>query len=205
VIKQLVRLILPAKIRRIIRYKANLAMRWLKAPRMIFGYMDSSGEWRPKTRISDTVFFYHQENVRISNNVFIGHYTIIDGTGDVYIGEGTQIAAWARIFTHSSHIAIRIYGDHYQEVPELEKKGYPIEKVTIGRYVFIGTGATVFPGVRIGDGALISAGSIVKKDVNAFDIVSGNPAEVIGDTRRMDKRYLNDPNIKSWYEEWQKT
>jgi len=172
---------------------------------MISGYMDSSGEWRPKTRISDTAFFYHQENIKISNNVFVGHYTIIDGTGGLEIGEGTQLAAWAGIFTHSSHIAIRIYGKHYQDVPESEKQGYAIKNVIIGKYVFIGARALVLPGVSIGDGALVEAGSIVRKDVNAFDIVSGNPAEVVGDTRKMDKPYLEDPNIKSWYEEWQKT
>ena len=187
------------------RNKADLALRWLKAPRMIFGYMDSSGEWGPKTRISDTVFFYHQENIRIADNVFVWHYTILDGTGGLDIGEGTQIGAWVGIFTHSSHLSIRIYGKHYLEVPESGKRGYTIKNVIIGKYVFIGAKAMVLPGVNIGDGALISAGSIVKKDVNAFDIVSGNPAEVVGDTRRMDKRYLNDPNIKSWYEEWQKT
>ena len=188
-----------------IREKINLAMRRFKTPRMIYGYMDSSGEWRPKTRISDTVFFYHQENIKIGDNVFVWHYTIIDGIGGLEIGEGTQIGAWVGIFTHSSHIAIRIYGKHYLEVPESEKKGYRIKKVTIGKYVLIGAGALILPGVSIGDGALISAGSIVKKDVNAFDIVSGNPAEVVGDTRKMDRRYLKDPAIKSWYEEWQKT
>ena len=188
-----------------IREKINLAMRRIKTPRMISGYMDSSGEWRPKTRISDTAFFYHQENIKIGNNVFVGHYTIIDGTGGLEIGEGTQLAAWAGIFTHSSHIAIRIYGKHYQDVPESEKQGYAIKNVTIGKYVFIGARALVLPGVSIGDGALVAAGSIVRKDVNAFDIVSGNPAEVVGDTRKVDKPYLEDPKIKSWYEEWQKT
>lgn len=199
------RSIIPAKLLRMIREKINLAMRRIKSPRMISGYMDSSGEWRPKTRISDTAFFYHQENIKISNNVFVGHYTIIDGTGGLEIGEGTQLAAWAGIFTHSSHIAIRIYGKHYQDVPESEKQGYAIKNVIIGKYVFIGARALVLPGVSIGDGALVEAGSIVRKDVNAFDIVSGNPAEVVGDTRKMDKPYLEDPNIKSWYEEWQKT
>jgi acetyltransferase-like isoleucine patch superfamily enzyme len=179
-------------------------IRKFKAPRMVWGYRDATGEWRADTRISDTVFFYHQEKINIGKNVFVWHYTIIDGTGGVDIGEGAQIGAWVGIFTHSSHVSIRIYGSHYQEVPESEKKGYLVKSVTIGKYVFVGAGSIIFPGVNVGDGALISAGSFVTKDVKPFEIVSGNPADVVGDTRRLDKRYLKDPTIKSWYEEWQK-
>lgn len=153
--------------------------------------------------MSDTVFFYHPERIRVSENVFVWHYTILDGTGGLEIGEGSQIGAWVGIFTHSSHIAIRVYGNHYQEIPESQKKAYPIVPVKIGKYVFIGAGAKILPGVTIGNGALIGAGAIVSKNVNDFEIVSGNPAEVIGDTRKLDKRYLNDPQLLEWYQEWQ--
>lgn len=175
-----------------------------KAPKMIWGFKDSNGAWRPRTRISDTVFFYHPERIQIDDNVFIWHYTILDGTGGIKIGEGTQIGAWVGIFTHSSHIAIRIYGNHYQEVSESEKKGYPTTPVKIGKYVFVGAGAKILPGVTVGDGSLIAAGSIVTKDVGDFEIVSGNPAKVIGDTRELDKKYLEDPQVYKWYTEWQK-
>lgn len=171
---------------------------------MVWGYRDSTGELRPQTRISDTVFMYHPERIRIADNVFVWHYTILDGTGRLEIGEGSQIGAWVGIFTHSSHIAIRIYGHHYQEVPESEKQGYPINSVKIGKYVFVGAGSMILPGVTIGDGSIVSAGSIVEKNINDFEIVSGNPAEVIGDTRRLDKHYLKDPELMIWYNEWQK-
>ena len=178
-------------------------LRALKAPRMIWGYRDASGAYRNRTRISDTAFIYHPENVHIADNVFVWHHTILDGTGGLEIGEGAQIGAWVGIFTHSSHIAIRLYGDHYQEVPEAEKQGYPTAPVKIGRYVFVGAGAKILPGVTIGDGALISAGAQVSKDVDAFQIVSGNPAQIVGDTRTLDKRYLKDPQLMEWYQAWQ--
>jgi len=147
---------------------------------------------------------YYPERIRISDNVFVWHYTILDGTGGLEIGEGSQIGAWVGIFTHSSHIAIRIYGNHYQEIPEQEKQGYPTASVQIGKYVFIGAGAMILPGVTIGDGSLISTGAIVTRNVGKFEIVSGNPAKVIGDTRRLDEQYLKDPQLLAWYEEWQK-
>lgn len=170
---------------------------------MVRGYFDSSGEWRPRTRISDTVSIYRPENIRIADNVFVGHYSILDGTGGLDIGAGTQLSAWVGIFTHSSHIAIRLYGDHYLEVPESDKTGFPIAATCIGRCVFIGARTVVLPGITIGDGALIAAGSIVTHDVEPFAIVRGSPARVVGDTRTIDQGYLDDPQIRGWYDEWQ--
>ena len=186
------------------RSKIDHVIGQIKAPRMVCGYIDAMGEWRSRTRISDTVFMYHPERIKIADNVFVWHYTILDGTGGLKIGEGSQIGAWVGIFTHSSHIAIRLYGNHYQEVLEDQKKGYLISSVKIGKYVFIGAGAKILPGVTIGDGALVSSGAIVTRSIGEFEIVSGNPAKVIGNTRSLDKQYLNDPKLLAWYEEWQK-
>jgi acetyltransferase-like isoleucine patch superfamily enzyme len=204
-IKGLFRTFIPDKPKGMIKAWIHRKVMKYKAPRMIWGFKDCTGSRRPRTRISDTVFFYHPERIEIADNVFIWHYTILDGTGGIRIGEGSQIGAWVGIFTHSSHIAIRIYGNHYQEVPETEKQGYPIAPVQIGKYVFVGAGAKILPGVSIGDGALISSGAIVTKDVANFAVVSGNPAEVVGNTIEMDEKYLEDPQIREWYFEWQES
>jgi acetyltransferase-like isoleucine patch superfamily enzyme len=189
--------------RRWLRLLLNNAIRKIKTPRMVYGYRDASGAWRSRTRISDTTLIYHPQNVRVADNVFIWHYSIIDGTGGLEIGEGTQIGAWVGIFTHSSHIAIRLLGDHYQEVAEYEKPAFSVKPTKIGRYVFIGAGAKILPGITIGDGALISAGAIVNKNVDAFAIVAGNPGKVMGDVRKMDAPYLEGEKIRAWYLEWQ--
>lgn len=200
-IKGLFRIIFPLRMRRALSTRVQKIIRHYKAPRMIWGYMDSTGMWRPRTRISDTSFLYYPENIRIADNVFVWHYTILDGTGGLEIGEGTQIGAWVGIFTHSSHIAVRLYGDHYQEVRE--KQAFNIAPVRIGRYVFVGAGSKILPGVVVGDGAVISAGSMVTKDVEDFEIVGGSPARVLGDARKLDEPYLEDPQLKQWYTEWQ--
>lgn len=203
IIRSAASLILPKPIKRWIRRRIDIITRQTNEPRMIWGYTNWGGEFRPRTRISNTVFMYHRERITIADNVFIWHFTIFDGTGGLEIGEGTQIGAWVGVFTHSSHIAIRIYGRHYQDVPEAEKKGYLISGVKVGNYVFIGAGAKILPGVTVGDGALISAGTVVNSDVGAFEIVAGNPAKAVGDTRTLDEKYLEDPQLRSWYEEWQ--
>ncbi|NJK40807.1 MAG: acyltransferase [Acaryochloridaceae cyanobacterium SU_2_1] len=201
--KNLLRKIIPIQFRISIQENKNNLIRSFKSPKMLGGYRDSSGAWRAKTRISDTAYLYHPERILIEDNVFVWHHTILDGTGMLTIGEGTQIGAWVGIFTHSSHISIRIYGSHYQEVAEQDKKGYKVSPVTIGKYTFIGAGAKVLPGTKIGKGAIISAGSIVSKDVGDFEIVAGDPAEVIGNTKTLDKRYLKDKQILEWYNAWQ--
>jgi acetyltransferase-like isoleucine patch superfamily enzyme len=201
--KGLLRKLIPNQFRAILHERRNLITRKFKAPKMLGGYRDLSGEWRAKTRISDTVCLYHPERISIGDNVFVWHHTILDGTGVLEIGEGAQIGAWVGIFTHSSHISIRIYGNHYQEIPEQDKKGYKIAPVSIGKYAFIGAGAKILPGTKIGKGAIVSAGSIVSKDVKDFEVVAGNPAEVVGDTKKLDKRYLKDKQLLEWYNEWQ--
>lgn len=51
--------------------------------------------------------------------------------------------------------------------------------ITVGNGVWIGTNAMIMSGVKIGDGAIIAAGSVIVKDVNPFSIVGGNPAKHI--------------------------
>lgn len=53
------------------------------------------------------------------------------------------------------------------------------EPVTIGNSVWIGGGATILPGVCVGDGAVIAAGAVVTRDVPAGALVGGNPARII--------------------------
>lgn len=51
--------------------------------------------------------------------------------------------------------------------------------VHIGKRAWIGAGATILPGVTIGDNAVVGAGSVVTKDVEPDTIVAGNPARLI--------------------------
>jgi putative colanic acid biosynthesis acetyltransferase WcaF len=52
--------------------------------------------------------------------------------------------------------------------------------IDVGADAFIGTQALVLPGITIGDGAVVGAGSVVTKDVDAWTIVAGNPARAMG-------------------------
>jgi acetyltransferase-like isoleucine patch superfamily enzyme len=72
-------------------------------------------------------------------------------------------------------------------------KEYRLGPVDIGSEVMIGANSTILPGVTIGDGAIVSAGTLVHKDVPAGAFVGGNPMLVIYSKEEMEKRWAKDP------------
>lgn len=170
-------------------------------PHMIVGYKDKNGKFLSEVRYSSTVVFMSPENLEIGDLVFIFHNSIIDASNGLAIGEGCQIGAWTGVFTHSSHIAIRLYGDQYRKVanPVAYIKG----RVALGEYSFIGPHCIIMPGTNIGKGSIVSAFSYVKGDFPDFAIIAGNPAKIVGDTRKLDSKYLQEyPEIVPLYEKW---
>ncbi|HPU00025.1 MAG TPA: DapH/DapD/GlmU-related protein, partial [Armatimonadota bacterium] len=63
--------------------------------------------------------------------------------------------------------------------------------IVIEDYVWIGSRATVLPGVRIGRGAVVAAGAVVTRDVAPLTVVGGVPARPIGE-RKPGMRYVCD-------------
>lgn len=64
-----------------------------------------------------------------------------------------------------------------------------IAPVVIGRRAFIGAGAIILPGSKIGDNSIVGAGAVVSGDVPAGAVVVGNPARIIGDVESTAKRH----------------
>ena len=101
--------------------------------------------------------------------------------------EGCQIGAWVGIFTHGSEHAIRLLGRQFVHVPNARRPGYTRGRVAIGPYTFVGAGSIILPGVTIGRGCLIGAGTLVARDVPDHAIVTGWPGQARGDTARLDR------------------
>jgi acetyltransferase-like isoleucine patch superfamily enzyme len=71
-------------------------------------------------------------------------------------------------------------------------KEYRLGDVVIGDNVMIGANSTIMPGVTIGDGAIVSAGSLVHKDVPAGCFVGGNPMRVVYTKEQLAERWADD-------------
>ncbi|MBB3057502.1 acyltransferase [Mucilaginibacter gotjawali] len=109
-----------------------------------------------------------------TNDLSIGINSVINGKcrmdtrGGITIGENVSISSEVVILT----------ADHDISTSDMSGRNKP---VSIGNYVWVGTRAMILPGVSIGEGAVIAAGSIVTRNVNAFEVVAGIPAKKIGE------------------------
>ena len=110
-------------------------------------------------------------NVYIGSNTHIGNETIITGgSASIKIGNNCDI---------SDRVSI-VCGTHEISKTGLKAAGKDVGRdITIGNGVWIGYGAIILPGIKIGDKSIIGAGSLVNKDVPPGVTVAGNPARLI--------------------------
>lgn len=65
-------------------------------------------------------------------------------------------------------------------LPEVQQRMIRKGPIVVGDDAWIGTGATILPGIRIGEMSVIGAHSLVREDVEAYAVVAGSPARVVG-------------------------
>jgi maltose O-acetyltransferase len=130
------------------------------------------------------VRFKGLRTITFNSNQVVNQGVTLDGRGGLYIGENVDIAERVVIWSMShdpynkQHITIK-------------------SKTTISDYAWIGADSTILAGIYIGEGAVVGAGSVVTKNVNALDIVAGNPAKVIGKRDRLPEyKFLYKPLCK---------
>lgn len=162
-----------------------------------------TGEFRRSDfrRIGENVIFedgvkvFHPDRISLGNNVYVGHYAILKGyhRGEMTIGDHTWIGQGS--FLHSAGTitigsAVGI-GPNVTILTSVHEEGPLDQPVLFGALRFgevtvedgcdIGVGAILLPGVRIGEGTIIGAGSVVTRDIPAFSVAAGNPARVLRD------------------------
>jgi len=106
----------------------------------------------------------------------------------VEAGKYCSIGRDCNFFLHANHrpdwitTSSQLWGPVTEDIANLHMSmGHPSCKgnITIGNDVWIGAKSTIMSGVKISDGAVIGAGSVVSRDVPPYAIVVGNPAKVI--------------------------
>lgn len=144
------------------------------------------------------------KNIIKNPNIIVGDYTYYDDFEDVYnfeknvkylfdftgdklvIGKFCMIASGVTfIMNGANHLTdavstypFEVFGNGWEKA--MKGKSYPMKGDTvIGNDVWIGYNATIMPGVRVGDGAIIATNATVVKDVTPYSVVGENPAKEI--------------------------
>lgn len=113
--------------------------------------------------------------LKLANNVVVQVSCHIGCINRVEIGEYTTMGARTYITDHT-HGTVE---PSDLKLPPRHRKLYSKGPVKIGKYVAIGEGCIILPGVTIGDHSVIGANAVVTKDVPPYSVVAGNPAKVI--------------------------
>ncbi len=103
--------------------------------------------------------------VKIGRNAVVMPGCLMMSAGGITIDDGAMIAANVQLISNNHDL--------------YERQVITCKPVHIGKNAWIGAGATILPGVTVGDNAVVGAASVVTKDVAPDTIVAGNPARFI--------------------------
>lgn len=120
------------------------------------------------------------ESLSVEDDVYIGKYCAIQVNGR--IGQYTMVANNVGVVGRLDH-DYRAVGKPIRFSPWVGDDTSISDQhasVDIGEDVWIGYGATVLSGVKVGRGAIVAAGAVVTKDVESYSIVAGIPAKAVG-------------------------
>ncbi len=123
----------------------------------------------PETTILMSTEMQHCEDLKIGRNTVINQHCLLDGRGGLIIGNNVNI---------SSHVLL-VAGKH--DINDGAGFGGSIEPIRIEDYVWLCARTMVLAGVTVGKGAVVAAGAVVTKSVEAHAVVAGVPARKIGE------------------------
>jgi len=125
----------------------------------------------PSAFIFMGAWFDGRGNLKLGAHSAINQNCHLDNRGPIEIADYVSISSEVYILT----------ADHDVMVEGLPGRVRPVK---IERDVFVGTRAIILPGVTLGEGCAVGAGSVVTKDVPPFTVVGGIPAKVIHEKKR---------------------
>ena len=136
----------------------------------------------------------------IGDDVYIGDDCLISCAQRIEIGRLAMLAHGVQIFDNNSHPVDPILREQdYMTILGRRSGPRPLiasAPIWIGERVWIGFNAIVTKGVRIGDGSIVAAGSVVTTDVPPYRIVAGNPAKVVRKLTAIRQPSAQQPGIE---------
>lgn len=125
-------------------------------------FMGNIGE---NSRVMPPVTIVRGNSVKIGKNVVVMNNALFMAAGGITIEDNVLVAANAQLISNNHDLY-----DHAV---------LTCKPVHLKRNCWIGAGATILPGVTVGENAVVGAGAVVTKDVEANTVVGGNPAKLI--------------------------
>lgn len=117
------------------------------------------------SRVMPPVNVVRGNSVKIGRNVTIMNNSLFMAAGGITIEDDVLVAANVQLISNNHDFA-----DHQVLI---------CKPVLLKRNCWIGAGATILPGITVGENAVVAAGAVVTKNVEANTVVGGNPAKVI--------------------------
>ena len=111
----------------------------------------------------------------VGKGCFIGDNVRIDTSHAdmITLEDGVSLAGGSRLLCHQRDFSDYHVGSDYNAL------GYSIKPIVLKKGCLIGMESLVLPGVTVGEGAIVGAGSLVAKDIPAWTVATGRPAKVI--------------------------
>lgn len=156
----------------------------------------------PNIKVGDYTYYDDFEDVsNFEKNVkyhfdFIGDQLIIGKFCMIASGVSFIMNGGNHLTNATTAYPFAIFGGAWKDA--MEGKNYPSKGNTIvGNDVWIGQGATIMPGITIGDGAIIASKAVITKNVDPYTIVGGNPATRI--KQRFDNQTIQELLDLKWW------
>ena len=113
------------------------------------------------------LYINYGKHTKIGKNVFINFDCVFLDLGGIIIEDNVLIAPKVSLLSEGHQVA------------PCERQSLVPGHIHIKKNVWIGAGATILPGITIGENSVVAAGAVVSKDVPANTIVGGVPAKII--------------------------
>ena len=115
------------------------------------------------------------DRIKIGNNVFINSNSLLMARGGITIEDDVLLAANVQLLSNNHD--------------EYDRRVLTCKPIHIKKGAWIGAGASILPGVTIGENAIVGAGAIVTKDVGDCEVAVGVPAKIV---KTLDKNKFDE-------------
>lgn len=121
--------------------------------------------------IGMTTQFYFPSRISLGNHIYVGERTQFHGFGEIVVDDGVIM---------SDDCLIMSANHRYEGAQAVPYDGdFVCKKVHIKQNVWIGARCIILPGSEIGEGVVVSAGSVVRGKIPDFAVIAGNPAKIV--------------------------